>query len=128
MKAYFTLLFFFFFNAIIWAQARLEIQNNSDHNMHIKVMDEYTDDLYKEIYMEPYSDKTIYFSETGHYYLKTKATKSGYDPIYKKGDAFRVYNGADGYSVLTLTYTINRTSSYNPMRGETISKTEFDKN
>ena len=52
----------------------------------------------------------------------------GKDPVYTKGNPFRVYVGRDGYSVLTVTYTFTETYVQNALDGRQISKVEFDRN
>lgn len=97
--------------------------------MTVKVIqDQFISDLLHEtVYIDPNGAKTIYFSETGNYYTKTKASIRGRDPVYRKGDPFRVYNGRDGYSVLELTFTIQETAMPQVTGGREISKAEFEK-
>lgn len=83
---------------------------------------------HSSISVQPYANATTTFSETGSYYLKTKAITQSKNPIYKKGEAFSVYNGSDGYSVLTLTIQIQESISFNPTEGATISRSESDRN
>ncbi|HUN01351.1 MAG TPA: hypothetical protein PLS00_00740, partial [Niabella sp.] len=61
-----------------------------------------------------YESKTIYFSQSGYYFTKTKAVLRGKDPVYQKGQPFKVTNDDTGYSVMTLTFSIkenNKSSS-----------------
>lgn len=109
------------------AQARLTVSNWSDRTLYIKVMKQ-GGGYHGSMTVEPYGNTSTTFSETGDYYLKTKAIWQGRNPIYKKGEAFNVYNGSAGYSILTLTIEIQESSSYNPTDGATISKSEFDRN
>jgi len=111
-----------------FSQARLTIENDSQRRMTVKVMESNygADELYNTVYIQPYQSKTIYFSTTGHYYTKTKAELSGSETIYRKGDPFRVYNGTDGYSVMTLTFTIKETNIPQASGGKSISKKEFE--
>lgn len=113
------------------AQAELHIHNNSGRTLTVKIMKlesrfSTIDNLYSVLTVAPYQRATEYFSNTGYYYLKTKATKSGTEPMYSKGDAFEVYVGNDGYSVLTITYDIAE-SAINPLDGKQISRAEFEK-
>jgi hypothetical protein len=107
-------------------QARLHFVNQSSRQMEVKVMEE-GDGLYITFTVEPWGRHTCYFPQTGQYYLKTKASLAGRDPLYKKGDYFRVYVGNDGYSEITVTYSITE-SNINISSGKTISKSEFDRN
>jgi hypothetical protein len=83
--------------------------------------------LHETVYLIAYGTETIYFTETGYYFTKSKAILKGKDPVYKKGKAFKVINGSEGYSVLRLTFTIKE-SSVPSSTGQTISKSEFDQN
>jgi hypothetical protein len=109
------------------AQAQLTVDNHSNRTLQIKVMRQ-GGGYHSSISVRPYAAASTTFSETGSYYLKTKAVAQYKDPIYKKGKAFRVYNGTDGYSVLTLTIQIEESTSFNPTEGASISKSEFDRN
>ena len=111
-----------------FSQARLTIVNNSFREMEVKVM-RGTDkgSLFKTVYISPNSSQTVYFRTSGSYFTKSKATLRGKDPIYKKGNPFRVTNNEQGYSVLTLTFTIKE-SAFPESSGETISRTEFEQN
>jgi len=112
------------------AQARLIIENNSIRLMTVKVMksDNGNGTLHKMVEIPAHSSETIYFSETGYYFTKTKAVLSGKKPECKKGETFRVYNGSDGYSVLTLTFTIIESNVLQSTGGKQISEKEFDQN
>lgn len=131
-KIYFVFLFVAFFNLFAIAQkAELHIVNNSERLLTLKIMRDggtSEDSKYSILTVSPHTSSTEYFSETGHYYLKTKAEKTGTETIYKKGDPFEVYVGSDGYSVLTITYTIKESNVKNPMEGKEISKSEFERN
>lgn len=61
------------------AQARLIIENNSQRTMTVKEMKGNGVDgsLYKMVTILPYSNSTIYFSESGYYFTKTKAVLNG---------------------------------------------------
>lgn len=58
--------------------------------------------------------------------LKTKATYPNKKPVYKKGDPFKVYVGSDGYSVLTISFTIKESALPDSMGGKQISESEFE--
>ncbi len=110
-------------------QAELHINNQSDRSMEIKIMRDGTNgsgSIYSRMTIYPNSEGVKYFPTTGYYFLKVKASRSGRPDVFTKGDSFRVYVGSDGYDVLTITYSIEE-STLNPLSGETISKTEFDK-
>lgn len=107
------------------AQARLKIENNSMRSMTVKVMKD-NGSLHKLIEISAYDSQTIFFSETGYYFIKTKAILANKEPVYRKGDPFRVYNGIDGYSVLTITFTITESNIVQTSGGKQISKKEFE--
>lgn len=111
------------------AQARLTVVNQSSREMSVKIMrvggDE--DTLHGRMSIPPQSRRTMTFSETGTYYAKTMATRFGEDPIFQRGQPFAVYVGRDGYSVLTLTFTITESAVPQIAGGRAISKNEFDK-
>lgn len=116
--------------AAIAQQARLDIRNNSDRFMEIKVM-QYSyaaEVLYRKVSVAPRATESVYFPQTGNYFLKSKAIYQGKNPIYKKGKEFNVYVGDDGYSVLTITYSITESNSFNPTEGKQISEAEYEKN
>ncbi len=109
-------------------QAELHINNNSDRTMDIKILRVLSGSssvLFGKMHIAPQSKSINYFSTTGNYYLKVKASRLNRPDVYSKGDPFRVYVGSDGYDVLTITYSIEE-STLNPMDGETISKAEFE--
>lgn len=110
------------------AQARLLIENNSQRLMTVKVMKSDTGNgtLHKIVEIPAHSSETIYFTETGYYFTKTKAIFQDKEPVYRKGEPFSVYNGADGYSVLTLTFTIIESKKPEASGGKQITKSEFD--
>ena len=83
--------------------------------------------LHESVNISAYGSETVYFTETGYYFTKSKAILNGKDPVYKKGKSFKVVNSADGYSVLRLTFTIKE-SAVPASTGQTISKNEFDQN
>ncbi len=108
------------------AQARLTIVNNSMREMSVKVMQGTgRGTLHETVFISAYDQETVYFSRSGSYFTKSKATIARRDPVYKKGKSFRVTNDNSGYSVLTLTFTIKE-SAVIESTGQTISKTEFD--
>jgi hypothetical protein len=114
----------------VGAQARLTIENQSMRTMTIKVMKGYGDggSLHKTVNISAHGSETIYFSESGYYYTKTKAVYVGKEPVYQKGEAFQVTNDRTGYTIMTLTFSITETATPQITGGEEISKQEFDKN
>ncbi len=110
------------------SQAKLTIENDSKRQMNVKVMkaDGWNGELYTTVYIEPGGFETIYFNETGNYFTKTKAILDGKKPVFRKGERFKVYNGADGYSVLTLTFTITESNVVQASGGKEITKSEFE--
>lgn len=124
-----SFLFFVSLTLKLQAQANLTIENNSKRTMTVKVMKGTgVGDLFETVTISAFGRSTIYFSESGYYFTKTKAVLSGRDPIYRKGEAFEVTNDSRGYSVLTLTFSITESSVPSATGGKQISKTEFDKN
>lgn len=86
------------------AQARLTIENNSQRQMTVKIMKGFGNgSLHELVSISSYESKTIYFSQSGYYFTKTKAVLRGKDPVYQKGQPFKVTNDDTGYSVMTLT-------------------------
>ena len=119
--------------ATCYAQAQLTIENKSNYTMHIKIMRQSLSaangaTLYQEVKMLPHSTEEVLFYQTDNYYLKTKATRANEPTLYKKGHPFEVYNGTDGYSVMTITFDIRGGGGSNPLNGKSISKEEFNKN
>lgn len=110
--------------------ASLEIVNNSQRVMTVKVMEgnHTASNLYNQIVVKPFARSKIYISQTGNYFVKTKASINGKDPIYQKGNPFHVVNDETGYSVLTLTYTIKESAIPEASGGKRISQSEFDRN
>lgn len=127
--AFFSL-FLLILNASGISQARIEIHNNSIRDMTVKVMktNSSNGDLYEIVYISPNAMKTVFFNETGHYFTKTKASLAGKKPVCRKGENFKVYNGTDGYSILTLTYTVEESAIHLSSGGSSISESEFDQN
>ncbi|QNA44303.1 hypothetical protein [Lacibacter sediminis] len=123
-----TLFLFVSFKAV--SQARLTINNNSMRSMTLKVMKGGGEKgvLHQTVTISAYGNETIYFSDGGYYFTKTKAVLKGKDPVYQKGQPFKVTNDDTGYSVLTLTFTIKESSVPQVTGGKKISKEEFDKN
>ena len=123
------LLSFFVLSLKISAQANLTIQNNSKRLMTVKVMKGYGEgELYKTVSIDAFGSRTIYFTESGYYFTKSKAVLSGKDPIYRKGNPFDVRNDSYGYSELILTFSITESNVPRASGGRQISKSEFDKN
>jgi hypothetical protein len=114
----------------VHAQARLIIENQSQRQMTVKVMATSAngDTLYTTASITAFGSQMVYFSQTGNYFTKTMAVLSGRDPVYQKGQLFRVYNGSDGYSVITLKFSIVESAVPRVTGGEQISKQEFDRN
>ena len=112
------------------AQARLTIENNSQRTMTVKVMKGYSGKgtLHETVTISSYDSRTIYFSESGYYFTKTKAVLNGKEPVYQKGQPFQVTNDRTGYSVMTLTFTIKESAVPQVTGGKQISKAEFDQN
>lgn len=121
--------FLFCFSLFISAQARLTIENNSMRNMTVKVMKGAgKGELYEMVSIMPWSSQTVYFSESGTYFTKSKAVIQGKNPVFRKGNPFRVTNDSTGYSVMTLTFSIKESSVPVATGGRQISKAEFDQN
>ena len=114
----------------IKAQASLTIENNSMRSMAVKVMKGSSGKgtLHETVTVSAYGSETVYFSESGYYFTKTKAVLKGKDPVYRKGQPFEVTNNSSGYSVMTLTFSIKESAVPQATGGKSISKTEFDQN
>ena len=129
-KIYFlNLLFSFIAVKAVSQKAELHIVNNSGRMLTVKVMHHNPgsgDSRFSLFTVNPHSASVEYFAKTGRYYLKTKAELKDKETIYKKGNPFEVYVGRDGYSVLTITYTITEKAVKNPMEGKEISRGEFE--
>lgn len=112
------------------AQARLVVDNQSQRQLTVKVMNLAAgrETLHATITIRPFASQTVHFTETGDYFTKTMATLSGRDPIYQKGQPFRVYNGSGGHSVITLTISIVESAVPLITGGEEISREEFERN
>jgi hypothetical protein len=112
------------------AQARLTIENNSSRQMTVKVMQGYGGKgvLREKVTIGAYGSNTVYFSQSGYYFTKTKAVLTDKDPIYRKGNPFEVTNDDTGYSVMTLTFSIKESAIPQATGGKSISKQEFDQN
>lgn len=112
------------------AQANLTIENNSMRTMTVKVMQGYKGKgtLHKTVTIGAYGRETVYFTESGYYFTKTKAVLKGKNPVFRKGQPFEVTNNSEGYSVLTLTFSITESTYPQATGGKEISKTEFDQN
>lgn len=111
--------------------AELQIINKSQRFLTVKVMKQTPGDgasMYSTVTIGSQSNKTVNIDETGDYYLKTKAVSSGTEPVYKKGNPFKVYVGSDGYSVLTVTFSIQESALPDPQSGYQISPSEFENN
>lgn len=130
MKAIITTIIFCLSTLCLSAQAQLTIENNSQRSMTVKVMKGYSDKgtLHETVTISSYGSKTIYFSESGYYFTKTKAVLNGKEPVYQKGQPFQVTNNSSGYSVMTLTFSIKESAVPQVTGGKQISKAEFDQN
>ncbi len=84
--------------------------------------------LHEIVTIGAYGSETVYFSNSGYYFTKTKAVLRGRDPVYRKGQPFSVTNDDTGYSILTLTFSITESTIPQATGGRSISKTEFDQN
>jgi hypothetical protein len=84
--------------------------------------------LHKTVTIGAYGSETIYFSESGYYFTKTKAVLNAKEPVYQKGQPFSVTNDNTGYSVMTLTFSITESAIPQVTGGQKISKIEFDQN
>ncbi len=125
----FSLLVLLNTSGIFGQQAELHINNNSDRTMEIKIMRTGFNgqgSLHSRMTINSNSNSVKYFSTTGYFFLKIKATRYGRPTVFTQGDPFRVYAGEDGYDVLTISYSIEE-STLNPLSGETISQSEFEK-
>lgn len=111
------------------AQARLTIENKSQRFMTVKIMkgDTIHNSLHKMVTISANKSSTVYFSQTGYYFTKTKAELDKKEPVYQKGEPFEVVNDSRGYSVMTITFTIKETEVPEVLGGKRITKTEFDK-
>ena len=113
----------------IYSQASLTIENNSGRYMTVKVMKGKGKGVLHEIVKIPsYNSETVYFSESGTYFTKTKAVLRGSKPVCRKGESFWVTNDDTGYSVMTMTFTIRESRIPVATGGVTISEAEFDRN
>lgn len=130
LKSILLPLFIILFGSALKAQARLTIENNSMRSMTVKVMKGNGGKgiLHETVSISAYGSETVYFSESGYYFTKTKATLTGKDPIYRKGQSFQVTNDETGYSVFTLTFSIKESSIPQATGGKSISKQEFEQN
>ena len=128
-KIYFSFLLLIIGTVQLSAQAKLTIQNNSIRSMTVKVMKgSGKGTLYQTVAINPNASETVYFSESGDYFTKTKAVLNGKNPVFQKGQPFGVTNDHTGYSVMTLVFSIKESSTPQVMGGREISKTEFDQN
>lgn len=128
-KLFFSFILLLFASFQVQAQARLTVENNSQRSMTVKVMKGIeSGTLHETVLIEPFGSKTIYFSESGSYFTKTKAVRTGTQPVYQKGKPFQVTSNERGYSVMTLTFSITESAVPQITGGKQISKIEFDKN
>lgn len=124
----FVALWISLFASTSWAEnAQLILNNNSGRTMAIKVMRD-NGTLYSSGHnVAANSSLTIYIPNTGNYYLKIKAIHFSNPPVYTKGNPFKVYVGADGYSVLTITFSLKESRTPSPLEGRSINKNDFEK-
>ena len=130
IKSLVSIAFMMLLSTLAAAQARLTIENNSSRQMTVKVMQGYGGKgvLHETVTIGAYGSNTVYFSQSGYYFTKTKAVLTGRDPIYRKGNPFEVTNDDTGYSVLTPTFSIKESAIPQATGGKSISKQEFDQN
>lgn len=59
----------------IFGQANLTIVNSSGREMTVKVMkgDSYFNELHEKVYISAWGSTTVYFTESGNYFTKSKA-------------------------------------------------------
>ena len=120
--------FLFFFSAFTLAQAILAIVNNSMLTMTVKVMSGSNNyvSVHERVTIAANSKSTVYFSQSGRYFTKSRKALSERDPIYRKGKYFNVVNDNTGYSEMILTFSIKESSLPQASGGVQISKQEFD--
>jgi len=130
LKTFLSVVLLMLISTLVGAQARLTIENNSSRQMTVKVMQGYGGKgvLHEIVTIGAYGSQTVYFSESGYYFTKTKAVLAGRDPVYRKGNPFEVTNNDTGYSVMTLTFSIKESAIPQATGGKSISKQEFDQN
>lgn len=110
--------------------ASLTIKNDSQRVMTLKVMkgNHSNNELHESLQINAFDEATVYFSQSGNYFIKTKAVLRGKEPIYQRGQIFNITNDHTGYSVMTITFSISESATPQVTGGKQISKTEFDKN
>ena len=105
-------------------QASLSVSNSSNYTLTVKIM-KYNAGLYRTLYIPPRETRTVFFSQTGWFYTKTKAEKSMSATLYMKDEeAFQIVCNSQRYSQAESTYYV---SEYGGNAGESISKSEFEK-
>lgn len=114
-------------NAYSQNRASLTIVNRSDYIITVKLMKSHMlgDSLYSTIQLAPQKTRTIYVSETGTYYTKTKAEKNFSPTMYNMGRQFYLKSGMYEYSESTLEFYISSYGGHS--MGESISRSEFEK-
>lgn len=105
-------------------KASLSISNKSDYTLTIKVMRSNGGGLYATVTIPARSSRIVYFSKSGSFYTKMKAEK-GLETLYKQDSPFSIQCDRSGYTEASMSYYI---SSYGGSAGQTISKSEFEKN
>jgi hypothetical protein len=115
-------------------QASLTIINKSDREMTTKVIKgtEKKSELYKTIAIPPKGKQTVYFSETGRYFTKTRAifvakdTLTENDTIYNKGIPFDVISDHRGYSNITMKFKVKESKKPEVHGVIPITRREYD--
>ena len=105
-------------------KASLCISNRSEYSLTIKVMRTNSGGLYSTLTIPAKSSRTVYFSQSGSFYIKMKAEK-GLETLYKQDSPFSIQCDSFGYTEATLSYYV---SSYGGSAGHSISRSEFEKN
>lgn len=95
LKLIAALIFTLCCSLFVSAQARLTIENNSQRNMTVKVMKGTgKGTLHETVSIMPWSGQTVYFSDSGTYFTKTKAVSEGRNSVFRKGSPYSVTNNA----------------------------------
>ncbi len=123
------LLFCMSFVSLSFGQATLTIENNSQRTMIVKVVsvNSYGESTHEKVTISSKSNKVIGFTQSGRFYLKTKAEISGREPIYQKGEPFNVVNDETGYSEMTITFSITESKVPQISGGKKITQQEFER-
>jgi hypothetical protein len=114
--------------------ALFKFDNTSDRFVEVKLMKMTGDSMdeasvYRVFSVDKGSIGNIEISETGKYYFKTKGVRMGAENIYGiMTDVFNVYVGIEGYSVLTVTYSVEESNIVNSTNTVPIDEYEYNKN